>query len=307
MKIKNSMITALKNIRRSPYQAISAIFIVSLTIFIVGIFALVTFASQNILNNFETKPQIIAYLKDGHTTEQVGGLLGSLGATSGVKKAIYISKEDALELYKKSVGNDPVLLGTVTDWGIVTADILPASIEITAQSPESFDNISKTLEASDLISITPQGKKEIDYPQDVVAELTKWTNAIRMGGLVLVVALTIVAILTIMTIISMKISSRRFEIRTFKLMGAKNLYIIKPYLQESVIYGLSGSIIGWLGCFIVLLYSTPFLAPRIGSIISFPIHYTVYLILFGSLIAFGLIISFFSSLFATSRFVKRSK
>jgi cell division transport system permease protein len=301
------MITALKNIRRSPYQAISAIFIVSLTIFIVGIFALVTFASQIILNNFETKPQIIAYLKDGHTTEQVGGLLSSLSATTGVKKAIYISKEDALELYKKSVGNDPVLLGTVTDWGIVTADILPASVEITAQSPESFDNISKTLEASDLISITPQGKKEIDYPQDVVAELTKWTNAIRMGGLVLVIALTIVAILTIMTIISMKISSRRFEIRTFKLMGAKNLYIIKPYLQESVIYGLSGSIIGWLGCFIVLLYSTPFLAPRIGSIISFPVHYTVYLILFGSLITFGLIISFFSSLFATSRFVKRSK
>ncbi|KKS62136.1 MAG: Efflux ABC transporter, permease protein [Candidatus Collierbacteria bacterium GW2011_GWD2_42_50] len=87
------MNTALKNIRRSPYQALSAIFIVSLTMFIVGVFALVTFASQEILNNFETKPQIIAYLKDGHTTEQVGGLLSSLNSTEGVKNAIYISKK----------------------------------------------------------------------------------------------------------------------------------------------------------------------------------------------------------------------
>ena len=301
------MNTALKNIRRSPYQALSAIFIVSLTMFIVGVFALVTFASQEILNNFETKPQIIAYLKDGHTTEQVGGLLSSLNSTEGVKNAIYISKDDALELYKKSVGNDPVLLGTVTDWGIVTADILPASIEITAQNPESFKNIAATLEKSDIISVTPQGKKEIDYPQDVISELTKWTNAIRIGGLVLVIALTLVAVLTIMTIISMKISSRRFEISTFKLMGARNFYIIKPYLQESIIYGVVGAFIGWLGCFVTLLYSTPFLAPRIGSIISFPISYLVYAILFGALIVFGLIISFLSSLFAANRFVNRSK
>ncbi len=301
------MSTALKNIRRSPYQAISAIFIVSLTMFIVGIFGLVTIASQEILNNFETKPQIIAYLKDGHTTEQVGGLLGSLNNTTGVKKAIYISKQDALELYKKSVGNDPVLLGTVTDWGIVTADILPASVEITALNPDSFKNIAATLEKSDIISVTPAGKKEIDYPQDVISELTKWTNAIRIGGLVLVVALTLVAILTIMTIISMKISSRRFEISTFKLMGAKNVYIIKPYLQESVIYGLSGAFVGWLGCFVILLYSTPFLAPRIGSIISFPIPFLTYVILFGALILFGFIISFISSLIAATRFVNRSK
>lgn len=301
------MSSAIKNIRRSPYQALSAIFIVSLTMFIVGIFSLVTVASQVILNNFETKPQIIAYLKDGHTTDQVGGLLGSLNSTEGVKQAVYISKDDALELYKKSVGNDPVLLGTVTDWGIVTADILPASIEITAEKPDSFKNIATTLEKSDIISVTPQGKKEIDYPQDVITELTKWTNAIRVGGFVLVFALTLVAILTIMTIISMKISSRRFEISTFKLMGARNLYIIKPYLQESVIYGLSGSFIGWLGCFVILLYSTPFLAPRIGSIIFFPVSYLVYLILFGALIIFGLIISFLSSLFAATRFVNRSK
>src|SRR3989344_6582519 len=135
------MNTALKNIRRTPFQALAAVFVVSITLFVVGIFTLVTLASYSILLNFETKPQIIAYLKDGHTTDQVAGLISNLTSTQGVKNAIYISKQDALEIYKKSVGNDPVLLGTVTDWGIVTADILPASIEITASDHSAFNTI----------------------------------------------------------------------------------------------------------------------------------------------------------------------
>lgn len=298
---------ALKNIRRTPFQALAAIFVVSITLFVVGIFTLVTLASHSILLNFETKPQIIAYLKDGHTTDQVAGLISNLTSTQGVKNAIYISKQDALELYKKSVGNDPILLGTVTDWGIVTADILPASVEITASNPKSFETIVSILEKSDVVSQTPAGKKEIDFPEDVISELTKWTNAIRMAGLLLIIALTIVCVLTIMIIISMKISSRRLEIGTLKLLGAQNFYIIKPYIIESSIYGLIGALFGWVLSYITLLYSTPFLAPRLGGVISFPIPLEAILLLLLFLLVFGLILSFISSLFAASRFVKRSK
>ncbi|EKD53526.1 MAG: Cell division protein FtsX [uncultured bacterium] len=301
------MSTALKNIRRSPFQALSAVFIISLTLFVVGIFTLVTLASHTILLDFETKPQIIAYLKDGHTTDQVARLISTMTSTQGVKNAVYISKQEALEIYKKSVGNDPVLLGTVTDWGIVTADILPASVEITASEPGAFSTIVSILEKSDIVSTTPQGKKEIDFPQDVISELTKWTNAIRGAGLVLIIALTVVCILTVMMIISMKITGRRTEISTLKLLGAQNLYIIKPYITESLIYGFLGAFLGWVFSWIALLYSTPFLAPRLGGVISFPISNLLVLALLGFLLAFGLILSLTSSLFAAARFVKRSR
>ncbi len=301
------MKTALKNIRRSPFQALAAVFVISITLSVVGIFSLVTFASNTILREFETKPQLIAYLKDGHTTDQVAGMISTLTSTQGIKNAIYISKQDALELYKKSVGNDPILLGTVTDWGIVTADILPASVEITASDPKSFGTIVSILEKSDIVSTTPQGKKEIDFPEDVISELAKWTNAIRVGGIGLIVALTIVCVLTIMIIISMKISGRRIEIGTFKLLGANNSYIIKPYITESLIYGFVGGLLGWVFSYITLLYSTPFLAPRLGDIIHFPIPFPYLLLLLGALLIFGLVLSLVSSLFATARFIKRSK
>lgn len=301
------MKTAIKNIRRSPFQALAAIFVITLTLFIIGVFSLVSLASQVILLNFETKPQVIAYLKDDHTQPQVSNLIHSLQSTEGIKSAQYISKENALELYKKSVGNDPILLGSITDWGVVTADILPASIEITASNPESFPVIVKALENSDLISTNPQGKKEIDFPQDVVQELSRWTSGIRTAGLLLIAVLSLVCVLTIITIISMKISSRRSEISTMKLLGASNLFIIRPYLQESLIYGFFGGLLSWSLTFIVVLYSTPFLAPRLSTVITFPVPYNIIGLLYLGLTVIGIIISYLSTLFATTRFVKRSK
>ena len=203
------------------------------------------------------------------------------------------------------MGNDPLLLGSVTELGLVTAEILPASIEVTAQSPKDFDSIVEVLKKSELISTTPQGQKEIDFPKDIIGELTRWTQAIRAGGIVLVLALSLTSILTIMIIISLKIASRRIEIGTLKLLGAKNLFVLKPYIQESVIYGLAGAVTGWLLSYIALLYSTPFLAQRLGGIIVFPVPFTIAIIPLGILIIFSLILSFISSFWAVLRFLKR--
>lgn len=295
----------LKNIRRSPYQALAAIMVTSLTLFIISMFIFISMASQVVLNHFETKPQIIAYLKDDHTQEQANQLINVITAKTNVQDALYISKDQALEIYKQSVGNDPLLLGSVTELGLVTAEILPASIEVTAKTPKDFDSIVEVLSASELVSITPQGQKEIDFPKDIIGELTRWTQAIRTAGIVLILALSLTSILTIMIIISLKISSRRMEIGTLKLLGAKQLFVLKPYVQESIIYGLFGAVIGWLFSYIALLYSTPFLSQRLGGIITFPIPFLIVLIPLGLLIIFSLILSLISSFWAVLRFLKR--
>jgi len=295
----------LKNIRRSPYQALAAIMVTSLTLFIISMFIFISMASQVVLNHFETKPQIIAYLQDDHTQEQANQLINVITAKTNVQDALYISKDQALEIYKQSVGNDPLLLGSVTELGLVTAEILPASIEVTAKTPKDFDSIVEVLSASELVSITPQGQKEIDFPKDIIGELTRWTQAIRTAGIVLILALSLTSILTIMIIISLKISSRRMEIGTLKLLGAKQLFVLKPYVQESIIYGLFGAVIGWLFSYIALLYSTPFLSQRLGGIIIFPIPFLIVLIPLGLLIIFSLILSLISSFWAVLRFLKR--
>jgi len=297
--------TALKNIRRSPYQALAAVSMTGLTVFVVSLFALVSLASQLILTSFETKPQVIAYLADEHKPEEVNQLIGDLTTTGLVKQATYVSKDEALKIYKESVGNDPLLLGTVTDLGIITADVLPASVEITAKSPDNFPTLVSILERSKIVSSTPNGQKEIDFPQDVISELTAWTRAIRTAGLILASILSFNSVITIMIIISMKIASRRYEIGTMKLLGAKGAFIIKPYLIESILYGAVGGVIGWLASYIALLYSTPFLAARLVGIIPLPVDPLVMLALLAVLVVSFSSLGLFSGLLAAVRFLKR--
>ncbi|MEK7525242.1 MAG: permease-like cell division protein FtsX, partial [Patescibacteria group bacterium] len=292
-------------IRRSPYQALAAVSMTGLTVFVVSLFALVSLASQLILTSFETKPQVIAYLADEHKPEEVNQLIGDLTTTGLVKQAIYVSKDEALKIYKESVGNDPLLLGTVTDLGIITADVLPASVEITAKSPDNFPTLVSILERSKIVSSTPNGKKEIDFPQDVISELTAWTRAIRTAGLILASILSFNSVITIMIIISMKIASRRYEIGTMKLLGAKGAFIIKPYLIESILYGAIGGVIGWLASYIALLYSTPFLAARLTGIIPLPVSPVVMLALLAVLVVSFSLLGLFSGLLAAVRFLKR--
>ena len=139
-KDKKKNENCLKNIRRSPFQALAAIFVITITLFIIGIFSLVTLASQEILLNFETKPQVIAYLKDEHTPVLVNNLIHLLQSTEGIKSAQYISKQDALELYKKVLAMTPSF-SDQSRLGHSYRDILPASIEITASNPSSFPTL----------------------------------------------------------------------------------------------------------------------------------------------------------------------
>jgi cell division transport system permease protein len=297
--------TALKNIRRSPYQAFAAISMTGLTVYVVSLFTLVSFGSHIILRSFESKPQIIAYLRDDHKTGDVELLVKSLTGSGLVKSTNYVSKQQALELYKKSVGNDPLLLGSITDLGLITADILPASLEVTAKTPDNFPKLVKILQESNLISITSKGTKEIDFPEDVVTELTAWTNAIRVSGLILISLLCFNSVISIVSFVSMKIASRRTEIGTMKLLGAKGWFIVKPFLIESFLYGLCGAFVGWLGAFITILYATPFLAARLTGIIIFPLGWAVHLILFTGLIITFSVLGLISGFLASVRFLRR--
>lgn len=297
--------TTLRQIRRTPYQAISAIAVLTVTFFVGTIFALVAFGSQVILKHFETRPQVIAYLKDEVTPEILNPLKNQLESTNKTEEVRFVSKSEALAIYKESVGDDPLLLGTITDLSAVTADILPASLEISVTNPEYFPEIVEILKDSDLVDTNSKGEKDIDFPQDVVSELTAWTKGLRLGGLTLIIALLFSSVLTITIIISMKIGHRRFEISTLKLLGANNSYVATPYILESILYSFTGALFGWLFSYIAFLYATPFLAPRLAGIITLPPSpLFMFEVLIGALLT-ALLLGLFSGSLAVGRFLSR--
>lgn len=287
----NSIGSAWRNIRRSPYQAIAAIFIMVLTFLSISFFAFVVFSSTRVINYFESKPQVTAFFKDEAKQSEIDSLKSQLIATGKVADAKFVSKQEALKIYKEQNRNDPLLLD------LVTADILPSSLEISTHKIEDLVTISDALKTSSIV-------QEVVFQKDVVSTLTSWTNALRRIGLVFIVILSIVSIFIMMTIVGIKISQKREDIEIMRLVGASSWYVRWPFLLEGILYGVIGAVIGWLISAAVLFWASPFLSSFLRGIPVFPISPIYYLSLLGIELAIAVLLGIISSSLAVLRYLR---
>ena len=283
--------TAWKNIRRSPYQALAAILIMTLTFLAISFFTFLLVGSSKVINYFESKPQVTAFFKNEAKQSDINQLENQLQATGKIASIKFVSKDEALKIYREQNKNDPLLLD------LVTADVLPSSFEISTVKIEDMAAISNALNKSALVS-------DVIYQKDVVSTLTSWTSAIRKIGLTLVVLLSLVSIFIMATIISIKISQKKEDIEIMKLIGATNWYIRWPFLTEGILYGIIGAVVGWTIATIGLLYATPFLESFLKGIPVLPASYLDLLVLLGLEIVFAVFLGAISSFLAVLRYSK---
>ncbi len=84
--------TAFDYIRRAPFQALAAIFVLTLTFFVGTLFAVLLYSSTKVLTYFETRPQVIAFLKDSATSDDISNLQHKLSGDIRVKDVKFVTK-----------------------------------------------------------------------------------------------------------------------------------------------------------------------------------------------------------------------
>jgi cell division transport system permease protein len=278
----------------------AAILTMFLTFLLGGVFFLATISSVLVLQFFESKPQITVFFTDKATADDAKALEKILDETSKVSSMKYVSKDDALAIYREQNKSDPLLLE------MVTADILPASLEVSAKNPAYLGELSPIIQKA-------QGVEEVVFQKDVVDALLSWTNAIRVAGGSLAILLAIDSLLIIMTVVSMKIALKKEEIEILKLVGASPWYIRMPFVMEGGLYGSVGAFISWIiiTCLVIwlrpmvlsFLGMIPAIQVILGSLTSAP-----FLLASGGFMGAMIIVGFFlgsvGSLIALGRYLK---
>lgn len=280
-----------RNIRRTPIQAIAASLVMFLTFFALLIFLLLAAGSQEALRYFESKPQVIAFFKDGTTDQDVSAIQNALKSENRVMGTKFVSKDEALQIYREKNKSDPTLLE------LVTASILPASLEISTRSPEDLAPIAEILKREPVIS-------DVIVPEDVVQTLTSVTRIIRIVGGATVALLMLFALLVILMIIGFKIRLRRSEIEIMRLLGASPSFIRTPFILEGLFYGLVGAFSAWVISYILLWYFTPFLQGYLGEVKLLPVNPLFMLVLLGSAAALACLVGALGSFGAVRRYLK---
>jgi cell division transport system permease protein len=283
--------TTWHNIRRSPYQAFAAVLVMTLTFLFISFFTFLLYGSSKAISYFESRPQVTAFFKNEVKQADIDNLKEELMATGKVASTKFVSKQDALNIYKEQNKDDPLLLE------LVTADILPASLEISTTKIEDLSAINKQLLDSPLVS-------EVIFQKDVVSVLTSWTNALRSIGLGLIIIMSLVSIFTMVVIIGVKISQKKEDIEIMRLIGAGRWYIRWPFILEGISYGAVGAILGWLVSSGALWYATPSLSAFLKGMPIFPISLVFIFGLLGIEILIAIILGTLSSFLAVLRYLK---
>ena len=169
----NQIKKTVKLLRRSPYQALAAALAMSLTFFVSSIFVIMIIGGQIVLNYIEQRPEVIVFFNDEATQTEIDELNTQVKSTGLTKDIKFVSKEEALAIYRERNKDDPLLLESVT------ADFLPRSIDI------SVNRASDIGKVTELAKDSPHVDKVIT-PENLVEQLVKWTKTIRLGGIVFV-------------------------------------------------------------------------------------------------------------------------
>jgi len=299
--------TSFSYIRRAPFQALAAVSVLTLTFFVATILAVLTYSSNQILKYFETRPQVIVFLKDGVGDADVEGLKEQLANDARVKNLSYVSKEDALGIYKEATADNP-LLGE-----LVSPSIFPASLEFSVSDlafTEEVVNEIRDNEIVDTVSFTANLGSDGSLG-DVITRLKSVTYYVRLGGVVVVAALAVTSFLVLMVVIGMRIATRKKEIESLSLIGATGWFIKAPILLEAVNYAVAGVIFGWLLAAVLLLYATPSILDYFGEIPVLPRDSMSFFAILGAVLGvellIGILLASLGSLAAVGRSLRMVK
>lgn len=273
--------------RRLISSYFSVVISISLVLFLLGLLGLLVLNTKKVADHFKEQIALTIYLKDTAKDVEIEQLKKSLALAEYTKTSTFISKEEAAEEHSKEIGEDFMeFLGY---------NPLQNSIDLYMKadyvSPEQIDTIATDLRSRNFVD-------EVVYDQPLIALLNDNVKRITFWVLVVSGIFTFIAVLLINSSIRLAVYSKRFIIKTMQMVGATKSFIRSPFIWQSVKLGFIGAILALIGMGIVLYYlNNSFPELELLSDVG------ILAALFFGIFFMGILISWLSTFFATSRFL----
>lgn len=228
----HSVRESLAGFRRAPLLTGLSVAMISLSLFVVGLFGVAAHNIQLVLDQVESRVEVVAYLRDDTRADQIEALQAELLVIPHVRDVLYVSRRQALEMARVQL----------RDFESVFMDLdtnpFPASVEITLHPGQR--NIDAVHEVAAAVGAYPF-VEDVRYGQDWLDKVFLLRRVAAASAMVVGGAFAIVAGLIIGAAIRLAIFARREEIAIMRLVGATNGFIRRPFLLEGLMAGALGA------------------------------------------------------------------
>jgi len=273
--------------RRLISSYFSVVISIALVLFLLGSLGLLVLNAKSVSDNFKEQVILTIYLEDSSKSVEIKQLEKSLAFSDYIKQTKFISKESAADFMKLEYGED-----FLDDIGY---NPLKNSIQVNLKADyvttRRLDSISESTLKKNFV-------EDIKYDKDLVSLMNSNVKRLSLWILIISGIFTAIAVLLINSSIRLAVYSKRFSIKTMQMVGATKKFIRRPFIWRSIRLGIIGSLMAITGMAIVLYYVN----------ISFPEFQLIQNklsigLLFASIFLTGILIAWWSTFFATQRFL----
>ena len=259
----NSLIYNIKQgfvqIFRNRGMSLASIFSIVAMLLILGLFFVIT-VNVNLFTEVvkQDYDQVEVFLLDDTTKAEAEELMSVIKQQDGVSAVEYRSKAEALEILKQRWGESGYMLDSLGK------NPLPASILISVDSLDNAGDVAK-------FAGTLEGVDDIQYYQETVDKLTKITNFLQIGALIIMIFLVAVSVVVVSNTVKLTVFARAKEIRIMKYVGATNWFIRGPFLAEGIIIGVLAALVSTGLISLIYAKIIDAIGPQVLAIVSSPL------------------------------------
>lgn len=210
----------------------SIVISMSLVLFVLGILGFLLLNATRLSNHVKQNIGFSVMIKEGMKDVDIMQLQKLIDSKAYSLETNWVSKEDAATELKEQLGEDFIsFLGYNP-----LLESIDIKLKATYANPDSLLVLQEELTKNDLIH-------EVFYQKDLVEKISE--NVQKMSAFLVSFCflLFIISFTLINNTIRLSVYSKRFLIRTMKLVGATNKFIKGPFLSDSIYNGVYSSLV----------------------------------------------------------------
>lgn len=222
-----------------------AIISVALVLFILGLFGLLAWRTQQLANVFKEKVEIWLELRPGVSEAEIDRFVRLVRQEPFVKRETvqFIDRRQAAAIMRKELGDETL----AADLPEMMRDVVRFHVRADFLAADSLGQWRERLQRDSTVA-------ELYYEAGTTGNITR--NIRNLGWLtMMLVALLIVAAVTLIhNTIRLALYANRFLIKNQELVGATWEFISKPYLQRGILNGLWSAALAIAGLLLVAFF-----------------------------------------------------
>jgi len=277
--------------RRILSSSASVVISLSLVLFVIGLLGLVLINTQRLSNYVKENIGFTIMLKEGVNEMEIMNFQKILDAAHFAKSSTFVSKEQATKDLQNDLGEDFI--------SFLGYSPLLASVDVKLNA--SYANTDSLAVIKAELNDYPV-VHTIFYQENLIDKLNSNVNRLSFFLLSFCLLLFVIAFALINNTIRLSVYSKRFLIRTMRLVGATNSFIQKPFLVKGIYQGIYSSIFA----IFMLIGSIQLIQSETASMLNIT-DLKIIGFIFILIFIFGFFLSWISTFFAVRKFIKQNE